>query len=211
MSQLLNAIQDIATIVKKSNGEYRVVGVLRKTKSKTVPTGSVCSDYFTLLNIELKIIFIIYSYIVPVKATSLLPAPSSNPPPPRPFTSKPQSPLLSRALSKIQAQKSPANVIHSQCKPPTDLNSLEGDVSTEKDQNETNVEKVKALLDSKSGVSECMKKELISVLAKRPNGVWAARLPFEYKVGNKVFMKQNDLIIYVNYQIGFFRHYSAKN
>ena len=136
-----------------------------------------------------------------MKATSLLPAPSPNPPPPRPFTSKPQSPLLSRALSKIQAQKSAANVIHSQCKPPTDLNSLEGDVNTEKDQNQTNVEKVKALLDSKSGVSECMKKELISVLAKRPNGVWAARLPFEYKVGNKMFMKQNDLIIYVIFYV----------
>ena len=55
-------------------------------------------------------------------------------------------------------------------------------MSAKKDEGKTNVEKVKALLDSKSGVSEAMKDELISVLAKRPNGVWAARLPFEYKV-----------------------------
>ena len=51
-----------------------------------------------------------------------------------------------------------------------------------KEQDKKSVEKVKDLLDSKSGVSDSMKDELVSVLVKRPNGVWAARLPFEYKV-----------------------------
>ena len=58
-----------------------------------------------------------------------------------------------------------------------------------KDQDKKNVERVKDLLDTKSGVSESMKDELISVLAKRPNGVWAARLPFEYKVSKNLFIK----------------------
>ena len=41
MSQLLNAIQDIATIVKNPRGGYRVCAIV-KNKTRTPPTG-ICS------------------------------------------------------------------------------------------------------------------------------------------------------------------------
>ena len=125
--------------------------------------------------------------IFPVRKRSpLLPATPLKPPPSHVPSSKPQSQNIppsrappSRAPSKTDASKSGVYVIPSKRKPLTDLNSLEG---VKKDENKRNVERVKDLLDSKSGVGESMKDELISVLANRPNGVWAARLPFEFKV-----------------------------
>ena len=129
---------------------------------------------------------------------SLLPAPSSKPlpsncPPPRQSQnvppSNPQSKnvtysgaLSSRTLSKTETPKTSVYGIPSKWKPLTDFNSLEGSVNATKDQDKRNTERVKDLLDSKSGVSDSMKEELVSVLVKRPNGVWAARFPFEYKV-----------------------------
>lgn len=139
----------------------------------------------------------------PVKKKSLLPAPSSNPPLSRNVPSKPppSTATLSQTQSqnvlppsvptlnnpsKSDAEKTGVHVVPSKQRPLTEFNSLEEDKSmnkiVEKDQNKTVVDKVKDLLDTKSGVGDAMKDDLISVLAKRPNGVWAARLPFEFKV-----------------------------
>ena len=39
MSQFLNALQDIATIVKNPKGGYRVCAIVRKSRPKTPPAG----------------------------------------------------------------------------------------------------------------------------------------------------------------------------
>ena len=127
--------------------------------------------------------------------SSLLPAPSSKPLPSNGPSrsqsqnvppSNPQSKnvtysgaLSSRTLSKTET---PKTSVYSKRKPLTDFNSLEGSVNVTRDQDNRNTERVKDLLDSKSGVSDSMKEELVSVLVERPNGVWAARFPFDYKV-----------------------------
>ena len=127
------------------------------------------------------------SFFTVKKMSSLLPAPSSKPltlniPP-----SKSQSqniPPSKTMISNTQMKAPPPannNIIPSKHRTLTDFNSLDDNGSLIKDKKQ-NVEKVKDLLDSKSGVSDSMKDELISVLVKRPNGVWANRLSFEYKV-----------------------------
>ncbi|XP_028407750.1 tudor domain-containing protein 5-like isoform X2 [Dendronephthya gigantea] len=168
MSMLLNAINDIATIVKNPKGGYRVCAVVRKNRKPP-----------------------------PGKKTSLLPAPPTKPSPSNTLAlgTVSQNSLSSKAsqstphlkanmpLSRTESLKCNAHVIPHKRKPLTDLNMLHGNVNTNKDYvgEKTAVEKVKEFLDSQSGVSDSMKDELISVLAKRPNGVWAARLPFEFK------------------------------
>lgn len=62
----------------------------------------------------------------------------------------------------------------------TPNNSINGKSEAVKQKGES-ASSIKAKLDNKSGIDEKIKQECRQVLARRPNGVWAARFPIEYK------------------------------